>query len=268
MKFRTLYRCDVAAGSSPFRVVDEQDREIEWVNRFLDLQRMRGLQPLSLRAYANTLLHFVRWWERQPGIDVSRLEARQFHESTLVDYVRDQLNEHPKPSAQNINQRTAMLRRLFRFFFEQDMPYAPYRLQQQYNRRSPLGYGRRRPVVADLHLKVPQRVIVPLSVQEVSRFWASFRTARDLVIIALMLLSGLRSREVLILRLEDLSLAECQLRVRGKGQRVRLLPLPLPEPHAAPVLLMYPDESICRQLRPLEAESPGNLMDAFPEKLA
>jgi site-specific recombinase XerD len=226
MKFHTEHRSDVAGSCSPFRVVDEQGRELEWVNRFLDMQQVRGLQPLSLRAYANSLLHFVRWWSRQPGVDVLRLEAQQFTEATLLDYVRDQLNEHPKPSAQNINQRATMLRRLFRFFFDQDMPHASCVVRQQYWRRSPLGYGRRRAAFADLHVKVPQRVIVPLQVNEVARFWASFRTARDLAIVALMLLNGLRSREVLALRLEDLSLAECHMRVRGKGQRVRLLPLP------------------------------------------
>jgi site-specific recombinase XerD len=226
MKFRTEHRSDVAGSCSPFRVVDEQGRELEWANRFLDTQQVRGLQPLSLRAYANSLLHFVRWWSQQPGVDVTRFEAQQFSESTLLDYVRGQLNELPQPSAQNINQRATMLRRLFRFYFEQDMPHAPYRLQQHYWRRSPLGYGRRRAAFADLHLKVPQRAIVPLAAPEVSRFWASFRTARDLVIVALMLLNGLRSREVLALRLEDISLAECHMRVRGKGQRVRLLPLP------------------------------------------
>lgn len=226
MKFRTEQRGDVAGSCSPFRVVDEQGRELEWVNRFLDMQRVRGLQPLSLRAYANTLLHFVRWWSRQPGVDVLRLEAGQFTESTLLDYVRDQLNEQPQPSAQNINQRATMLRRLFRFCFEQDMPHASRVVRQQYWRRSPLGYGRRRAAFTDLHVKVPQRVIVPLSSGEVASFWASFRTARDLAIVALMLLNGLRSREVLAMKLEDISLSECQMRVRGKGQRVRLLPLP------------------------------------------
>jgi site-specific recombinase XerC len=34
-----------------------------------------------------------------------------------------------------------------------------------------------------------------------------------------MLLNCLRSREVLAMKLEDISLDECQLRVRGKGQR-------------------------------------------------
>jgi len=41
------------------------------------------------------------------------------------------------------------------------------------------------------------RLIVPLSVDEVARFWSSFRTSRDLAIVGLMLLHGLRSCEVL-----------------------------------------------------------------------
>jgi site-specific recombinase XerD len=226
MKFRLVQRTDVAGNCSPFRIVDEQGREIEWANRFLDMHRVRGLQFPTLRAYANTLLHFVRWWSRRPGVDLMRLEAQQFTESTLLDYVRDQLNEHPQPSAPYINQRATMLRRLFRFFFDWDMPHASRVLRQQYWRRSPLGYGRRRAALAELHVKVPQRVIVPLQVNEVARFWASFRTARDLAIVALMLLNGLRSREVLAMKLEDICLDECQLRVRGKGQRTRWMPLP------------------------------------------
>ncbi len=41
-----------------------------------------------------------------------------------------------------------------------------------------------------------------------------------------MLLDGLRSREVLALELEDVQLADGQMRVRGKGNKQRLLPLP------------------------------------------
>ena len=227
MTFRTLYRSDLPASHSPFRVVDEQDHELEWMNRFLDMQRTRGLAPLSLRAYANMLLHFVRWWSLRPGVDVTLFTADQFTEATLVDYVRDQLDEQPKPSPETINTRSAMLRRLFRFYFHQDMPYGPYRLQRVWFRRSPLGYGRGRlAVAADLKVKVPQRVMVPLQPEQVQRFWRSFRTARDLAIVALMLLNGLRSREVLALQLEDLLFGEAQVRVRGKGSRIRILPLP------------------------------------------
>ncbi len=227
MTFRTLYHAAATASQSPFRVVDEQGGELEWLNRFLDAQCVRGLQPLSLRRYAHMLLHFVRWWSRQPGVDVTHFAAEQFTESTLIDYVRSQLDAQPKTAPETINLRSSMLRRLFRFHFHDEMPHGPYRLQRMWWRRSPLGYGRgRRAVAADLTLKVPQRVIVPLSAEQVARFWASFRTARDLAIVALMLLNGLRSREVLTLKREDLLLSEMQIRVHGKGARVRLLPLP------------------------------------------
>jgi integrase len=67
---------------------------------------------------------------------------------------------------------------------------------------------------------------VPLSADEVAKFWHGFRTFRDLALVALMLLDGLRSHEALDLRLEDLQLAEAQIRVSGKGNKNRMLPLP------------------------------------------
>ena len=116
-----------------------------------------------------------------------RLEAEQFTESTLIDYVRSQLDGERQLTPETINCRAAMLRRLFRFYIHDEMPHGPYRLQRAWFRRSPLGYGRpSRAVSADLKLKVPQRVIVPLSAEQVARFWGSFRTARDLAIVALL----------------------------------------------------------------------------------
>jgi site-specific recombinase XerD len=68
--------------------------------------------------------------------------------------------------------------------------------------------------------------VAPLSAEEVARFWRSFRTFRDLAIVGLMLLDGLRCCEVLSLQLADVELADAQIRVLGKGNRQRLLPLP------------------------------------------
>jgi hypothetical protein len=175
MTFRTIHRPGLPASQSPFRVVDDEGRELEWLNRFLDIQSVRAIAPLTLRSYANLLLHFVRWWSRQPGVDVTRFAAEQFTESTLVDYVRFQVDQLPKPAPENVNQRSSLVRRLFRFYFHQDMPHAPYLIQRAWWRRSPLGYGRDRMTAsADLQLKVPARVIVPLSAEQVARFWASF----------------------------------------------------------------------------------------------
>jgi site-specific recombinase XerD len=77
-----------------------------------------------------------------------------------------------------------------------------------------------------LRLKQPRRAVVPLSAEQVARFWRSFRTFRDLAVVGLMLLDGLRSCEVLALQLADLQLAEAQMRVLGKGNKQRILPLP------------------------------------------
>jgi integrase len=77
-----------------------------------------------------------------------------------------------------------------------------------------------------LRLRQPRRVIQPLTAEQVAKFWASFRTFRDLAVIGLMLLDGLRSCEILALQLEDLKLADALLHVLGKGKKQRTLPLP------------------------------------------
>ena len=74
-------------------------------------------------------------------------------------------------------------------------------------------------------MKEPKRIVMPLSVDEVARFWSSFRTSRDLAIVGLMLLQGLRSKEVITLNCEDVLLSESQICVRGKGNKIRILPL-------------------------------------------
>ena len=225
MTFRLVRRGDVAPSASPYRVVDEAGREVEWANRFLDMQRVRGLRELSLRYYGNLLLHFIRWWGGQRGVDAMGLEARQFTEATLLDYVRSQREERPAPSPETINGRSSMLRRLFRFHFDMDLPHAPCLVRRQWW-TPPGGRGRKRGPTADWRLRVPPRVIEPLSMEQVRRFWDSFRTARDIAMVGLMLLNGLRSCEVLSLELEDLRLSEGQLRVHGKGGKVRMMPLP------------------------------------------
>jgi integrase len=88
-----------------------------------------------------------------------------------------------------------------------------------------MGLGRPQLALSRLRVKTPKRTIAPLSVDEVARFWSSFRTSRDLAIVGLLLLQGLRSQEVLNLNRDDLLLAEAQIRVRGKGNKTRFLPL-------------------------------------------
>jgi len=224
MKFCVIYQQTSHNADSPVRVVEQSTGQgVGWINRYLDREYVRRLANTTLCTYAYNLLHFVRWWEsvRHNG----DIREGDLTESTLLDYVRFQSGQQPRPSPSIINDRVAAADRAIR----NEFPDAPCQIARGFHhaflQRKPMGLGRRHVAMSRLRVKVPKRNIVPLSVNEVARFWSSFRTARDLAIVGLMLLQGLRSAEVLALNRDDALLSEAQLRVRGKGNKFRFLPL-------------------------------------------
>lgn len=224
MKFHVIYQRTAGNGQSPVRVVEQTTGdEVGWINRYLDREYVRRLADTTLRIYAHELLHFLRWWESVHH--TAGIAENDLSESTLLDYVRFQSGQLPRPSAATINHRTAVVDRALR----NDFPDAPCQIargfHQAFLRRRPMGLGRPGMAMSRLRVKADKRNIVPLSVDEVARFWSSFRASRDLAIVGLMLLQGLRSAEVLALNRDDLLLSEAQLRVRGKGSKLRFLPL-------------------------------------------
>jgi len=199
--------------SCPYRLLDEENHEVTWVNDFLDAQHLRQLSPRSLRAYAYDLLHFARWFQGQPQI------LSEITESTLLNYVRHQLNQLPQPIPQTGNHRLTVIGCLYRFHLGQDIPSGQSHFQRTYATRCPVGYGRpHRNVAFGLRLKQPRRVIQPLSAEQVSRFWASFRTFRDLAVVGLMLLDGLRSCEILSLQTGGFEIGRCPATRSGQRQ--------------------------------------------------
>ncbi len=142
----------------------------EWVNRFLDVAMLARIsQLLSLLllcrhavAPFRSLVKSVRPGRRYR----CSFQAAQFTESTLVDFVREQLDKQPKLSPENINSRA--------FHAAPPVPLllpsgdaacalfdpAPIGIAV---RHSAMAVGRVPVAPADLKLKVPQRVISPLS---------------------------------------------------------------------------------------------------------
>jgi integrase/recombinase XerD len=248
MKFRVICEHTSNKAQSPYRVVEQETgREVDWINEYLDREAVRRLSENSLRLYADELLYFVRWWASIHH--TAAVAEGDLTESTLLDYVRFQSAQQPTPAASTVNHRVAVADRALRNAF----PDAPCQVargfHQAYLRRRPMGIGRSRVAISRLRVKVPKRNIVPLSVDEVARFWSSFRTSRDLAIVGLMLLQGLRSMEVLALNRDDVLLPEGQVRVRGKGNKIRFLPL---APEAIQLLEHY-----------LRAERPPNSAKAL-----
>ncbi len=223
MRFHVIRPHAPNPAQSPFRMVEhETGHEVGWVNRYLDREHVRRLAETTLRACAFNLLHFVRWWESAHR--TGEVAEADLTETTLLDYLKFQCNHQPPYTSTTINLRICIAdRALCNEFPDAPSPTAQG-FQRAYVRRGPLGRGRRL-AMSRLRVRVPKRQLVPLSVDEVARFWSSFRTARDLAIVGLMLLQGLRSAEVLGLNEDDVLLSEAQLRVRGKGNKLRLLPL-------------------------------------------
>jgi len=211
----------LSTAACPYRLFDDADQEIAWANDFLDAQHLRQLSPRSLRAYAYDLLDFARWFQSRPQA------LSEITESILLDYVRHQLSQQPRPTPQTVNHRLTVIRCVYRFHYGQEIPSGHSHFQRKWSTRCPLGYGRpHRAMAFGLRLRQPRRVIQPLTAEQVAKFWASFRTFRDLAVVGLMLLDGLRSCEILTLQLEDLRLADALLNVLGKGRKQRTLPLP------------------------------------------
>jgi len=224
VKFHVIYQQTSNRAQSPVRVVEQTTgREIGWINRYLDREYVRRLADTTLRIYAHNLLHFIRWWESVHH--TGDVVEGDLTESTLLDYVRFQSSLQPRPFGSTINDRIAVADRALR----NEFPDAPCQIARGFHpaflRRGPMGLGRPRMAISRVRVREAKRNIVPLSVDEVARFWSSFRTSRELAIVGLMLLQGLRSAEVLALNRDDVLLGEAQLRVRGKGSKLRFLPL-------------------------------------------
>ena len=82
-----------------------------------------------------------------------------------------------------------------------------------------------------LRVKEPRKLVTPLLAEQVRAYLSGLRRYRDIAIVHLMLLCGLRSREVLDLARQDVSLLagpSCPdrcVRVLGKGSKERVVPL-------------------------------------------
>lgn len=208
---------------SPFHIVETQSgREVQWVNRFLDRECVRCLAETTLRSYAMDLLHFVRWWARVQQSDAVPENALA---SALPDYIRFQAGQQPRPAPATINRRVIVVGCALRNEFPDAAGTAEPGFSHFFWLRSSLGSGRFRPARSRFRVKEPKRLPTALSVDQVAKFWSGFHTARDLAIVGLMLLQGLRSKEVITLNLEDVQLAESRICVHGKGSKIRLLPL-------------------------------------------
>jgi site-specific recombinase XerD len=205
-----------------YELIDEKTGPISDASRFLHALALRGLSAATVRAYGFDLVAVYRW------MFASRRTLRRLEARHLLDFIATQQGAQPS----SINRRLTTCRLLYRFCTDRELDGGPgyFGGAPHYRGRGKdrdLGlHALRRPRRLQLRVKMPRRVVEPLTAVEVRRFLGTLRRYRDLAIVYLMLFCGLRSGEVLHVRLADVSFDERELRVHGKGNKERLLPLP------------------------------------------
>ena len=197
---------------------------VDDANGFLRALRLRGLSPHTIRAYAYDLVAIYRW------IKPASKRISKLCQSDLVEFIAEQ--RQLGLSARTINRRLTVCRLLYRFLTERDMDRGP-RLStpaghyQGPGRDKNLGlYSMPRRKRLPLQVRVPRTLVEPLQVEQIKTLLGTVKRYRDLAILYLMLLCGLRSQEVLTLKLADLCLQDNRVRIHGKGNKERFLPLP------------------------------------------
>jgi hypothetical protein len=132
MKFCVIYQQTSHNAQSPVRVVEQTtSRGVSWINRYLDREYVRRLADTSLRTYAHNRLHFVRWWKSVHY--TGDIREGDLTESTLLDYVKFQSGQQPRPSPSIINDRVAVVDRAIR----NEFPDAPCQIARGFQWTAP-----------------------------------------------------------------------------------------------------------------------------------
>jgi site-specific recombinase XerD len=189
-----------------------EGQPVERAERFIHTLVLRGLSPRTRRTYAYDLLEAYRWMaeaDRQP---------EHVTGDDLVAFI-DYMQRPPPASPSTINRRLRLLQRFVEFLTGAAPTVAAWRQHTHalhFHTRSRRG---------SVRIKEPHRVIHPLKDTQVMSFYASLKTWRDRSMMLLMWAEGLRSAEVLNLKVNDIDALGQSLRILGKGNKQRVMPL-------------------------------------------
>lgn len=206
---------------SPYILIDNGSAIAE-VSCFLDLLCIRGVSANTLRAYAFDLLAFYRF------LDVLRIMPDQISHRHAIDFVRAQRESGLAP--RTINRRIQTVSS-FLHQYKPEVAKSIFigpvsRFYRGRKNTALLGPARiKQTSQGCFKVKVPRRLCLPLSENVIQKFLKHLNSFRDRSILLLMLALGLRSCEVIGLKMHDIDFEGRYLHIYGKGDKERLLPL-------------------------------------------
>lgn len=213
------------------------------LNDYLRYLMDRNYSAQTVRAYAFDLLHLARWLLSEAlSVEAvttdallrylaacrSALLPGQYGENVLL--LPNGRNTGYAPTT--INRRLAAISGVFDFRCMRDPgttnPVPRGKMAKsttKAERTGLLGHLAKPKPRSRLRVREPQRLPRGLDRDETQALLGSFRTDRDRAIAGLMLFCGLRSHEVLGLKVRDVDIGRGWLRVIGKGNKERRVPL-------------------------------------------
>ncbi|MEV6849375.1 tyrosine-type recombinase/integrase [Actinoplanes sp. NPDC051411] len=208
----------LADGSRYWTVIDSEYRTVPAVDEFMQhLYFGRGLAENTTAAYAGSLVLFFTWLARS-GCDLETAPGRFGRFMTFLKHYDKRAPNRPLGpglaplrGGRRGNSVLAAVREFYKFLVDQQMVSADainalYRLgplsesQRRHNERTP-----REPVALPRHIfPVEDSTVDNATPDEISGLLEAVSTQRDVFIIVLLSLAGLRRGEAVGLRVEDL----------------------------------------------------------------
>ena len=202
-----------------FELFDGAGLAFNPVNKFLDSLSLINRSAQTLASYGYDLLHFYTW------LGTTQFKFHDLTKYDLLEYVRSQKEKNA--ASRSINRRLSTVLQYYHFCNGKDMAKGVYDLRQagyykgQYMPPNMGILPRQKVKSKTLRVKEEDTLIDPLEVEEVKKFFSSLKKYRDVAIVSIMLYCGLRSCEIINLKLQDISFFHKSLLVRGKGNKQR-----------------------------------------------
>ncbi len=209
--------------NKPYYKIIYGNKQIKNVSRYLTALIILGNSKETIRTYCYCLLALYRW------LYFYGKELREIKRSDLYNYIT--FLKKKKNSSVTINIRLVICNCYYNFLFEKDIQRDSYSIQP-----SPFFKGSKS-LINEMthykkeslrHIKVKnvKKIIETLNKTEINLFIKSLNKYRDVAIVMLMYLCGLRSKEILELESSNVNLIEGHIRILGKGNKERIVPLP------------------------------------------
>jgi site-specific recombinase XerD len=195
-------------------------RPIKKVNEFLKSLELRGLSQHTIRAYGYDLQSLHQWMQ------ATKREFENLQEKDLFKYIAHLQKKGDAPSS--LNRKLHVCGIYYRYCFEKELPknmsYKSVLKSGHYDSSGNvyLRHKRRGPIP---RVKMPEVIVDPLGDLEVKAILSTAKRYRDVAIILLMLMCGLRAAEVLSLQLSNVRFNDKFIKVKGKGRKERIIPL-------------------------------------------